>query len=131
MLTLVQLYYGEGSLGVVAGTVMWNAYALLTLAGVFLTVTLNRTFGPMRTADLEARPGAAELETVDHTPANRAIHMWLPLLVMVVGSIGFMAWTGKGNMLAGGGSLSILWGVCVAFALAAMILWPGQGVTGR
>nr|WP_288145503.1 Na+/H+ antiporter NhaC family protein [Hyphomonas sp.] len=122
VLTLVQPYYGEQSLSVVAGTVMWNVYAILTVLGVFATVLFNRTFGPMRTADLEARPGAAELETVDHTPANRAIHMWLPLLVMVAGSIGFMAWTGKGNMLAGNGSLSILWGVCVAIALAAVML---------
>ena len=130
VLTLVQPYYGAESLGVVAGTVGWNAYALLTVLGVYVTVITNRSFGPMRTADIEARPGTEALETVDHLPPGRAIHMWLPLLVMVAGSVGFMAWTGKGNMLAGNGSLSILWGVCVAIVVAAVMLRLGKVFTG-
>lgn len=122
VLTLIQPYGFDSAVGVVAGTIAWNAYAILTLIGVYFTVLANRSFGPMRVADLAARPGAAELETVDHTPAGRAVHMWLPLLVMVAGSIGFMAWTGKGNLLAGSGSQSILWGVCLALAVAAVML---------
>jgi Na+/H+ antiporter NhaC len=130
VLTLVQPYYGDESLSVVAGTVGWNVYAILTVLGVYITVITNRSFGPMRTADIEARPGTEALETVDHSPPGRAIHMWLPLLVMVAGSVGFMAWTGKGNMLAGNGSLSILWGVCVAIAVAAVMLRLGKVFTG-
>jgi tetracycline resistance efflux pump len=130
VLTLVQPYYGDQSLGVVAGTVGWNVYALLTVLGVYVTVITNRSFGPMRTADIEARPGTEALEAVDHSPPGRAIHMWLPLLVMVAGSVGFMAWTGKGNMLAGNGSLSILWGVCVAIVVAAVMLRLGKVFTG-
>lgn len=130
VLTLVQPYYGPESLGVVAGTVAWNAYSFLTLIGVYFTVLANRSFGPMAKADAAARPGAAELETVDHTPAGRAVHMWLPLLLMVGGSVGFMAWTGKGDILAGNGSLSILWGVCVAIAVAAVMLRASGVFTG-
>jgi tetracycline resistance efflux pump len=130
VLTLVQPYYGDQSLGVVAGTVGWNVYAILTVLGVYVTVITNRSFGPMRTADIEARPGTEALEAVDHSPPERAVHMWLPLLVMVAGSVGFMAWTGKGNMLAGNGSLSILWGVCVAIVVAAVMLRLGKVFTG-
>ena len=126
VLTLIQPYGFESPISVVAGTVAWNAYSILTLIVVYFTVLANRTFGPMRAADAAARPGAAELETVDHTPAGRAVHMWLPLLIMVAGSVGFMAWTGKGNLLAGNGSLSILWGVCVAIAVAAVMLRLGR-----
>ncbi|MCA8903031.1 MAG: sodium:proton antiporter [Hyphomonas sp.] len=126
LLTLVQPYGFDSPVGVVAGTVAWNAYALLTVVGVYLTVLFNRSFGPMRAADAAAQPGSAEQEAVDHTPPGRAIHMWLPLLVMVAGSVGFMAWTGKGNLLAGSGSQSILWGVCVAIAVAALMLRAGR-----
>lgn len=122
VLTLIQPYGFDSPIDVVAGTVVWNAYSILTLAGVYVTVLANRSFGPMRAADAAARPGAAELETVDHMPAERAIHMWLPLLVMVGGSVGFMIWTGKGDILAGSGSRSILWGVCLALVVAAVML---------
>jgi len=123
VLTLIQPYGFERPVGVLAGTVAWNAYSILTLLGVYFTVLANRSFGPMRTADAAAKPGAMELEAaVDHTPPGRAVHMWLPLLVMVAGSVGFMIWTGKGNILAGSGSKSILWGVCVAIAVAAVML---------
>jgi len=123
VLTLIQPYGFERPVGVLAGTVAWNAYSILTLLGVYFTVLTNRSFGPMRTADAAAKPGAMELEAaVDHTPPGRAVHMWLPLLVMVAGSVGFMIWTGKGNILAGSGSKSILWGVCLAIAVAAVML---------
>ncbi|MEZ6010664.1 MAG: Na+/H+ antiporter NhaC family protein [Hyphomonas sp.] len=131
VLTLIQPYGFERPVGVLAGTVAWNAYSILTLLGVYFTVLANRSFGPMRTADAAAKPGAMELEAaVDHTPPGRAMHMWLPLLVMVAGSVGFMIWTGKGNILAGSGSKSILWGVCLAIAVAAVMLRVTRVFTG-
>ena len=129
VLTLVQPYGFDSPIGVVAGSVAWNAYPILTLVGVYFTLIANRSFGPMRAADAAAVPGAKELETVAEAPAGRAVHMWLPLLVMVSASIGFMIWTGKGNILAGSGSQSILWGVCLAIAVAALMLWAGRVFT--
>ena len=130
-LSLIQPYGFDNPVGVLVGTIGWNVYSILTLLGVYLTVFANRSFGPMRAADAAARPGAVELEAVDHTPPTRAMHMWLPLLVMVGGSIGFMIWTGKGNMLAGSGSQSILWGVCLALAVAAILLRAGRVFSSR
>ncbi|HBT37707.1 MAG TPA: sodium:proton antiporter, partial [Hyphomonas sp.] len=57
---------------------------------------------------------------------TRAIYMWLPLAVMILGALGFMAWTGGGNILAGSGSQSILWAICLAMLVAAVLLALGK-----
>ena len=105
-----------------AGTIGWNFYALLTLAGVYLTVFTGRVFGPMKTASSRA----VMAEDAEAVAPTRAIYMWLPLLVMIAGALAFMAWTGNGNILAGNGSQSILWAVCLAMLVAAALLMAGR-----
>lgn len=122
-LGLVEPYGFDSPIGVVAGTIPWNFYALLTLAGVYATVFTGRVFGPMKTAGQGA--GVPAEADVPVTP-TRAIYMWLPLAVMIAGALGFMAWTGGGNILAGSGSQSILWAVCLAMAVAAVLLALGK-----
>ncbi|MFH1516318.1 MAG: Na+/H+ antiporter NhaC family protein [Pseudomonadota bacterium] len=121
-LGLVEPYGFESPIGVVAGTIGWNFYALLTLAGVYLTVFTGRVFGPMKTASSRA----VMAEDVEAVAPTRAIYMWLPLLVMIAGALAFMAWTGNGNILAGNGSQSILWAVCLAMLVAAVLLMAGK-----
>jgi tetracycline resistance efflux pump len=121
-LGLVEPYGFESPIGVVAGTIGWNFYALLTLAGVYLTVFTGRVFGPMKTAS--SRVVMAEDE--EAVAPTRAIYMWVPLMVMIAGALAFMAWTGNGNILAGNGSQSILWAVCLAMLVAAVLLIAGK-----
>jgi Na+/H+ antiporter NhaC len=121
-LGLVEPYGFESPIGVVAGTIGWNFYALLTLVGVYLTVFTGRVFGPMKTAASKA----VLAEDEEAVAPTRAIYMWLPLLVMIGGALGFMAWTGGGNILAGNGSQSILWAVCLAMLVAAIMLVAGK-----
>ena len=45
---------------------------------------------------------------------------------MILGALGFMAWTGGGNILAGSGSQSILWAICLAMLVAAVLLALGK-----
>ena len=122
-LGLVEPYGFESPIGVVAGTIPWNFYALLTLAGVYLTVFTGRVFGPMKTAGLDRDVLAEDEEAVAPT---RSVYMWLPLLTMIGASLGFMAWTGGGNILAGNGSQSILWAVCLAMLVAGVVLVAGR-----
>lgn len=121
-LGLVEPYGFESPIGVVAGTIAWNFYALLTLAGVYLTVFTGRVFGPMKTAATKA----VLAEDEEAVAPTRAIYMWLPLLTMIGGALGFMAWTGGGNILAGNGSQSILWAVCLAMLVGGVILAIGK-----
>lgn len=111
----------EAPLGVLVESVPLNAYALLTVGIVFLVVLTNRSIGPMREAD--ARIAAASGEETDTSEEGSLLAFVLPMLILVGGSIGFMAWTGGGNILAGSGSRSILWAVCLATAAAFILLW--------
>lgn len=122
-LGLVEPYGFDSPIGVVAGTIPWNFYALLTLAGVYATVFTGRVFGPMKTAGQGA---GVQAEADVPVAPTRAIYMWLPLAVMIAGALGFMAWTGGGHILAGSGSQSILWAVCLAMAAAAGLLALGR-----
>lgn len=111
----------EAPLGVLVESVPLNAYALLTLGIVFLVVLTNRSIGPMR--ELDARTAGVPETDKGETQDGSLPAFFLPMLILVGGAIGFMAWTGDGNILAGSGSRSILWAVCIATAVAFIILW--------
>ena len=129
-LGLVEPYGFDSAIGVVAGSIAWNIYPILTVIGVYLTVLSGRTIGPMRAADLAAAQNKTDWAgDTEPTDKGRAHHMWLPLVVMVAGAIGFMVWTGEGDILAGSGSLSILWAVCLAIVVSAVVLWAERVFT--
>ena len=122
----------ENAFTVLFQTIGYNFYPLLTLVGVFLTVLIGRTIGPM--ARLEAS-GQSLTEATDPTPVsdadlptpNRALYMALPVLVLVGGALAFMVWTGEGDIRRGSGSASILYAVILATALAFLfLLWSGR-----
>ncbi|MEM6900707.1 MAG: Na+/H+ antiporter NhaC family protein [Pseudomonadota bacterium] len=117
LFSLISEYEFEDPIGILAATIPLNFYALLTLAGVFLTVFSNRVIGPMRTAETRIETGKEDV-----TEPTRAIYMALPLITMVIATLGFMLWTGEGNMMAGSGSQSILWAVIIATGLAFLLL---------
>lgn len=104
-------------LNIVLGSIAWNFYAILTLALVYLTAISGRVFGPLRTAD-------EKVSAVTEAGASptKAIYMWLPVVIMVVGALSFMAWTGNGNITEGDGARSILWAIALAILIAAFLL---------
>ena len=114
---LIDEYDIGDPIAVLVATIPLNFYALFTLAGVFTTVFSDRVIGPMRTAETRLETDVEDIET-----PTRAIYMTLPLVVMVAATLGFMLWTGEGNMMAGSGSQSILWAVILATGLAFLLL---------
>ncbi|NOZ42528.1 MAG: sodium:proton antiporter [Alphaproteobacteria bacterium] len=108
---------GQPAVVVLWGTVVLNFYALITLGLVFYTVLSDRVYGPMAISD-----GKARAETLSHHheyPPTRARFMLVPLLTMILGMIGFMWWTGDGDIALGNGSKSVLY----ATALAALVAY--------
>ncbi|MCI5047430.1 MAG: sodium:proton antiporter [Aquisalinus sp.] len=126
-LGLVEQYEFDNAVAVVAGSVPWNFYALLTLVGVYLTAFSGKVFGPMRNADARL-----EQQADDNAPEpTKASYMWLPLVVMVGGALAFMTWTGGGNPINGSGSQSILWSIALAVVVAGLLLLKDRVFTAR
>ncbi len=116
-LSLVSEYGFENPLDVVMGSIPWNFYAILTVAVVYLTAITGKVFGPLKTADEKAD---ALTETGPEPTKPR--YMWVPVLVMVVGALAFMTWTGKGNITDGDGAKSILWAISLAIVVSGLML---------
>lgn len=94
------------------GTVPLNFYALTTLAIVFYTVITTNVHGPLKHAEVKAE-GTITDHRHEHPPTN-ALFMVLPLATMVFGMIGFMLWTGGGDLAKGSGSKSVLYATALA-----------------
>ncbi|WP_084419849.1 Na+/H+ antiporter NhaC family protein [Henriciella litoralis] len=121
VLALISEYSFSNPLSVLIATVPLNFYAWLTLAVVWVTVFSDRTFGPLRSVEAEVRVSPVPTDEQSDAPGH-PMNMGLPLAVLVFGALGFMVWTGGGNILEGSGSQSILWAVCLATATAFIML---------
>mgnify|MGYP001320897418 CR=1 FL=1 len=109
----------QTSASILWGSVPFNFYALITLAIVVFTIARDKVHGPM--AKEEAKAAAPET-SVETEPATRARFMIVPLLVMVVSMVGFMLWTGNGELAQGSGSKSVLYATLLATAVAYLLL---------
>ena len=119
-----------------------NFYALLAIALVIFVAITGWNPGPMRVSEaaaLEGNSGALPEQTValaDPTsadvsaaekPPERAMNLVLPVFA-TVGTMFLGLWvTGDGDLLAGSGSLSVLWAVSAGVA-TSMILCRLQGI---
>ena len=111
----------ESPVNILVATIPLNFYALSTLAVVFYTVWTGKVFGPLATT--EAAQSTAPITAADVQPEpGRARDMLVPLACLVLGMLGFMAWTGNGNLLEGSGSKSVLYATVLAVVVAYCML---------
>jgi len=117
VLALLNSYeLGESSASVLWGTVHLNFYAILTLIIVLYTAGSGRLFGPLARSEAKAQADAmAEHEEI---VATKARYMVIPLATMIGGMIGFMLWTGDGDLANGSGSKSVLYATTMACVVA-------------
>ncbi|PHR90851.1 MAG: sodium:proton antiporter [Robiginitomaculum sp.] len=109
------------------GTVPLNFYAIVTLIIVFYTAVTTKVHGPLRLAEIKSEEVT---ETYEHEyPPTKAIYMVLPLATMVFGMIGFMLWTGGGDMAKGSGSKSVLYATALACLVAYIMMLSSRKFT--
>jgi tetracycline resistance efflux pump len=119
VLSLLDDFELDNPIEVLVASVPLNFYALLTLAGVFYTVLSNRVHGPLRKFEGAA---ATAIDTDSEPDSTHARYMLVPLGVLVASMLGFMLYTGEGNILQGSGSKSVLWSVSLAIVVAYLML---------
>ncbi len=101
------------------GTIHLNFYALVTLLIVFYSAWSGRYFGPLARSLPESPDASA---THQNIVASKARYMVVPLAVMIFGMLGFMYWTGNGDLAAGSGSKSVLYATVLAILVAYLQL---------
>lgn len=124
----------DGATGVLMATIGLNFYAWITIALVFFTVFSNRTFGPLAAVERGGGNSAAIASgPFNEAPAapSKAIYMAVPLLIMIGGTLGFMIWTGDGDIRKGSGSQAILWSVILATVAAFFCLAHSKRAKGE
>lgn len=119
----------QSAVSVLIATVPLNFYAITTLVVVFYTVWTGKVFGPLArlekdTAEQLSEPTETQSGNVDQASiaAGRARDMLVPLVVIVLSMIGFMFWTGGGDITLGSGSKSVLYATVLALVVAFFML---------
>ena len=119
ILALLSNYELEVSpVAVLWGTVPLNFYAIGTLLVVLYTILTDKLHGPMK----EAEKYAVE-HSDDELPAEptKARFMLLPMTVLILGMVGFMLWTGNGELAQGSGSKSVLYATVLAILVTYVL----------
>lgn len=127
--------------GVFISSIPFNFYAIIALALVLTVVLTEKDIGPMKKAEKRVREenkllrdGAAPLISDEVVMMKekqgvppRALNMVLPVVTMVVMMPVVLFITGKGNLMEGSGSLSVLWAVITGIAVGA-VAYRAQGI---
>jgi Na+/H+ antiporter NhaC len=122
-------------------SIPFNFYAILALLIVLIVVITGKDFGPMKKAEHRVRvenkllrDGAEPLISTEVIQMDakegippRAFNMILPVGTMVVMMPVVLFITGKGNLMEGSGSASVLWAVIAGLAVGA-VAYLVQGI---
>ncbi len=122
---------GDYDLSQAAAVVLWgsipfNFYAIFTLVLVFYTSWTGKVFGPLKhSKDKSNASKKAEAEI--EVKATSASFLLIPMLVLISAMVGFMYWTGNGDIAQGSGSKSGLYATATASLVAyVMMLVKGK-----
>lgn len=120
--------------GVLIATIPLNFYALSALALAGLSAVRDLDFGPMKAAQERTAEGElhwehtvaiADPEELAPPPREgiplRPVNMILPIASMVLMMPVAMYITGDGDLMAGSGSVSVLWAVLAGLAVASVL----------
>jgi len=131
----------ENPIRVLVSSMPFNFYAILALIIVLIVVLTEKDFSPMKKAEHRVRvenkllrDGAEPListevvtmEAKEGVPL-RALNMILPVVTMVAMMPVVLLITGKGNLMEGSGSASVLWAVISGLVVGAFA-YRAQGI---
>lgn len=115
LVLLNQYSFGPSAAEVLWGSVYFNFYAILTLVFVLASAATGRYFGPLARS---AAGVGVDVHLEEDIAASKPSYMIVPLLVMVFGMLGFMYYTGDGDLTSGSGSKSVLYATTLATLVA-------------
>lgn len=118
----------ESPVSILWGTIPFNFYAIIALLIVTYTIVTDKVHGPLREAEREMQQNNDVSLPI---PPSKARFMLVPLGTMIFGMIGFMLWTGDGDIAAGSGSKSVLYATVLACMVAYLLLISAKKYTHK
>jgi Na+/H+ antiporter NhaC len=118
----------QSAVSILWGTIPFNFYAIIALAMVLYTILADKVFGPMQQAEEELVQLEGENTPI---PGTKARFMLLPLATMILAMLGFMFWTGDGDLASGSGSKSVLYATVLACFVAYILLLTSRRYTHK
>ncbi|TMP32653.1 Na+/H+ antiporter NhaC family protein [Pseudoalteromonas rubra] len=117
----------QSAVSILWGSVAFNFYAIIALLIVFYTIVFDKVHGPMKVAEQAL---AKQEQEIDKGPAaSKARFMLVPLATLIISMLGFMLWTGGGELAQGSGSKSVLYATVLATAVAYLLLLKARHFT--
>lgn len=110
----------QSAVSILWSSVAFNFYAIIALLIVLYTIVFDKVHGPMKEAELQLEKQNLEIDA--GPAASKARFMLIPLLTLIVSMIGFMFWTGNGELASGSGSKSVLYATVLASMVAYLQL---------
>ena len=124
---------------ILAGSLVYNIMAWLSLASVIFYIISGYAWGPMKTTEqraaqgIELRAGAIpittenDIETVTQSGTDSIWNFLVPLIPTIVMVPVGLYITGNGDIAHGSGSTSVFWGVMTGTAVS-MLWFVGKGI---
>ncbi|TMP80183.1 sodium:proton antiporter [Pseudoalteromonas phenolica] len=110
----------QSAVSILWSSVAFNFYAIIALLIVLYTIVFDKVHGPMKEAEQQLEKQSLEIDA--GPAASKARFMLVPLLTLIVSMIGFMFWTGNGELASGSGSKSVLYATVLASMVAYLQL---------
>jgi Na+/H+ antiporter NhaC len=110
----------QSPVSILWGSVAFNFYAIIALIIVLYTIVFDKVHGPMKQAEQQLCVQSVEIDA--GAEASKARFMLIPLLTLIISMVGFMFWTGDGELAQGSGSKSVLYATVLACAVAYILL---------
>ncbi len=127
ILALLSSYEFEVSAAsVLWGTIVFNFYPIITLIIVMYTVITGNIHGPMKQSEVKSEQNITFKHEFEPTKTR---YMLIPLATMIFGMVGFMFYTGNGDLAAGSGSKSVLWSTAAACGIAYFMMLTSKRFT--
>ncbi|KXJ50153.1 MAG: sodium:proton antiporter, partial [Colwellia sp. Phe_37] len=118
VLGLLDGYSFDDPVGILIATIGYNIYAIVAVALAYYTAFSGKVFGPMKHA--ESLINKDQQPTIDHVaPAHI---MWLPMLMLLLGTFVLLWHTGDGDIRRGSGAFSVFWSVVSALVLLILLI---------
>jgi len=119
ILGLLNGYGLEHPVATMIASIPLNIYAITTLILVFYTAWSNKVFFTMATQEAEIAPLSFDPDEIEPTKKRFFI---LPIFTLIGAIIGFMFYTGDGQIIQGSGSKAVLWSTVSALLVSYVLL---------